>query len=459
MNLNNTYVAPLGADYTEQWRLSHDVFGGIYELNKNASEYLPKFSNESTSAYNARRKKAVFKPVYKNTITRGAGNLFINGITSNVNEENVDGKGTDLPTFMSEIAVEAFKYGVSYVVVDAPAAPENMTLAEQELLNIRPYFIKLNTRSVSKIHYGFRGSNVILTYFEYEYDLPDNDGKFLKAYSLTPFGVEWKVFKIVNGKEEVHQYGLLPLSTIPVIDIHSQPGDAPFINKPPLYDLARMNILQLNAYSDAAIAHHVHATPMLQIKGAEPKRNSNGSASDANVKVSPWTGLYFPAGTDNGASYVETSGTSLAQHREWLAKIEKDMDEMSLNFHLESPDATATANNIQAVENESNLVYTKKSLESGFKRAYQVARMFDPSIPEAEIEINASGVQSITDSEMADVKDLYEKGLIGDEQYVEIVARRLSFEIKYEKTETEETQVETEVKTEEVSEDTEETNS
>nr|WP_246847628.1 DUF4055 domain-containing protein [Vibrio crassostreae] len=227
----------------------------------------------------------------------------------------------------------------------------------------------------------------------------------------------------------------MDIPKIPIVPVYGSSSESKFINIPPYLDLAYYNILHFQATSDASIAHHVAATPMLFMRDSSTaQRDDKGRVIEEKVTISPWSVIKTSA-NDSEVSWVETNGAALTQHREWLKHIESDMDELSMNFNLESPDATATANNLHAAENQSGILFIKKELERAVREMTIFSDYFMGETTSNEFEINSVGIGSLSAEQMNDIEKLHDKNLISDEQYVDIINRTLPFELVYEKQE------------------------
>lgn len=437
MNLNQVYTVTISSDITEQWRRSDDVFEGTKRLRRNCDKYLPRLEGESQEAYETRLSKAVLKNKYRKTLTKAIGNLLKNGITTDANTENVDAKGGDLESFVSRMGLNAAKFGISYVLVDAPTFDgDEINLLEMEAIGFRPYYTLLNNLKLTEIKYYIVGSSYELSYFEYRVILPDLEGDIRKSYTLNDDVVVWRIEKMLEGdSRELIDIGVMDIPKIPIIPVYGSPSDSKFINIPPYLDLAYYNILHFQATSDASIAHHVAATPMLFMRDSSTaQRDDKGRVIEEKVTISPWSVIKTSA-NDSEVSWVETNGAALTQHREWLKHIESDMDELSMNFNLESPDATATANNLHAAENQSGILFIKKELERAVREMTEFSDYFMGETTSNEFEINSVGIGSLSPEQMNDIEKLHDKNLISDEQYVDIINRTLPFELVYEKQE------------------------
>lgn len=436
MKLNQIHRVDISSDVVEQWRISDDVVQGTHRLREMAHKYLPRLDGESDKAYNLRVDKAALKNIYKKTLTKAIGNMLKNGITTEVETENVDAKGGDLEGFISRVGFTAAKFGIAYVLIDAPNFEGELNLQQLEEMDFSPYFQIINNLKIKEIEYFIRGSSYILSYIEYQIILPDLEGDIRKSFKLSEDGVIWRIEKMLDGdSRESIEEGIIDSPRIPIVPVYGSESEYKFINTPPYLDLAYYNILHFQATSDASIAHHVAATPMLFMRdSASSQRDEKGNVVEREVNISPWS-VIDTTSPDSEVGWIETNGNSLTQHREWLKHIESDMDELSLNFNLESPDATATANNLHAAENQAGILFIKKELERAVREMYIFVDWFMGTNTPSEFEINSVGIGTLSPEQMQSIDTLHDKRLVSDKQYVDIINRTLPFDIEYEEPE------------------------
>uniref|UniRef100_UPI001B312109 hypothetical protein n=1 Tax=Vibrio crassostreae TaxID=246167 RepID=UPI001B312109 len=166
-----------------------------------------------------------------------------------------------------------------------------INLLEMEAIGFRPYYTLLNNLKLTEIKYFIVGSSYELSYFEYRVILPDLEGDIRKSYTLSGDVVVWRIEKMLEGDtRELIDIGVMDIAKIPIVPVYGSSSESKFINIPPYLDLAYYNILHFHATSDASIAHHVAATPMLFMRDSSTaQRDDKGRVIEEKVTISPWS--------------------------------------------------------------------------------------------------------------------------------------------------------------------------
>ena len=112
---------------------------------------------------------------------------------------NVNKKGEDITTFMTQVCDDMQIFGMSYVLVDAPAQPsENMTKAQQEEQGISPYWVLVKPTEVLDWAHDSFDNFIYLKRVEYQTRIGAGMGKQLvERYS------EWSQSEIKISEIDV----------------------------------------------------------------------------------------------------------------------------------------------------------------------------------------------------------------------------------------------------------------
>ena len=129
-----------------QWRKCRDAAQGERAIHAAGEMYLAKLAAETSSDYNARRKRTPFFNATWRTISGLRGMLFrkppIISAPAAIEKyfADIDMAGTGLDQFAAEIAEESLTVGRVGILVDYPAAPSGgATVAQIESMGLRPY--------------------------------------------------------------------------------------------------------------------------------------------------------------------------------------------------------------------------------------------------------------------------------------------------------------------------------
>ena len=138
------------------WQDARTVYGGTRALLANAATYLPKHPRERDGDYARRVKWAVLFNAYKRTIKATAGLIFArppklgDDVPPEIvrHMENVDGLGSALPVWLRTLTVDGLTTGTVGALIEYPVTGGEISLAEQERLNIRPYWVPVKAEDV-----------------------------------------------------------------------------------------------------------------------------------------------------------------------------------------------------------------------------------------------------------------------------------------------------------------------
>jgi hypothetical protein len=141
-------------DMASRWKQCRDACAGEWAVHRATTKYLPKFTNEEQSSYDLRLKMTPFFNASWRTVAGLKGMLFRKPpkitLPPALEEiaDNIDGKGSDLVSFLNEIAEESLIVGRVGVLVDYPEAAEGLTLADTAALNLRTIASIYKTESI-----------------------------------------------------------------------------------------------------------------------------------------------------------------------------------------------------------------------------------------------------------------------------------------------------------------------
>ena len=285
----------------ERWSVCREVIAGEDVVKAKGEKYLPMATHKchevQKARYNAYKMRTPFIPftymayqvqhamVFRRTPTVVCSDDFKNsGLL-----ENVDGKGNSLYQFCSNSFDDLLKTGHGGMLLDMPKAEPGMTKYDAEQQGIRPYLtyypteeiinrIFDNSTGISKLKLVvlrekvnvYRDEFTLLNRIRYRV-LAINDEGFYEQRIWTP---------VYNDKEEITD---ITVETVPVFINGKQITYIPFVllptdiaEKPPLYDLAMMNIHHYQVMADYYNGLHKVTMPTGYITGYTPKTDEDG---------------------------------------------------------------------------------------------------------------------------------------------------------------------------------------
>ncbi|MGA1768072.1 MAG: DUF4055 domain-containing protein, partial [Aquiluna sp.] len=250
------------------WILIEDLLSGTYGMRRKHRRYLPQEPRELDESYDNRLARSVCPPYYQRLERMLAGMLTrkpvrLNDVSDIVREQlfDVDLLGNDLNVWTYETARKMVRYGHVGVLVDAPAAGENG----------RPYWVSYTPREIL----GWRtelvdGAQQLsqLRLLE-KVIVPDGlygEKEVEQVRVLTPGGFELHRRDEKSGDFEVFDSGTTTLSQIPFSVAYSNRVNF-FESRPPMEDIAELNLKAYQVQSDLDNQLHICAVPMLAFFG------------------------------------------------------------------------------------------------------------------------------------------------------------------------------------------------
>ncbi len=303
------------------WILSEDLQSGTFGIRKKHRRYLPQEPRELDDQYDNRLARSVVPP-YLQRIEKMLGGMLVrkpvrlNDIGDVIREQlfDVDLQGNDLNVWTYETARLAIRYGHVGVLVDAPASGDKG----------RPYWVTYTPREIL----GWRT------------EIIDGMQKFTQLRLLekviAPDGnygekeVE-QVRVLTPGNYELHrkdekkaEYVLYEEGTTSLTEIPFSVAYANRVNfmesRPPMEDIAELNLKAYQIQSDLDNQLHISAVPMLAFFGFPQ--------SSEEVSAGPGEAIAFPA--EGKAEYIEPDGKSFNAQFERLDRLEKQINNLGL---------------------------------------------------------------------------------------------------------------------------------
>lgn len=313
------------------WILIEDLLKGTYGVRQKHRKYLPQEPSEQDVSYDARLARSTVAPFLQRMERLLAGMLVrkpvrLNDISDQVRENlfNVDMQGNDLNVWAFETAKIMLRYGHIGCLVDAGkdgGRPYWVTYSPREILGWRTE-LKDGEQKFSQLRLLENTVEPDGLYGEKEVE---------QVRLLTPGAYEIHR-KNDKGEFVLHDEGTTSLSEIPFSVAYSQRVNW-MESRPPLEDIAELNLKHYQIQSDLFNQLHISAVPMLAFFGFP--QNSE------EVTAGPGEAISFPP--DGKAEFIEIKGTSFNAQFESLRMVEKQINDLGMAAILGTKLAAETA--------------------------------------------------------------------------------------------------------------------
>jgi hypothetical protein len=337
----------------QHWILIEDLLQGTFGMRKKHRRYLPQEPREQDESYDNRLARSVCPPYYQRLERLLAGMLTRKPVrlvdtSDTITEQlfDVDLNGNDLNVWTYESARKMVRYGHVGTLVDAPAdggRPYWVTYTPRQLLGWRTEakegkqeLTMLRLQEVASVPDGLYGEKLVqqvrvLTPGEYEIHQKDDKGDF----------------RLVDE-------GRTSLSEIPFsIAYANRTGFME--SRPPLEDIAELNLKTYQIQSDLDNQLHISAVPMLAFYGFP--------SSAEEVSAGPGEAIAFPA--EGRAEYIEPGGTSFQYQFKRLEALALQINELGLSAVLgqKLTAETAEAKRINRSQGDSTMMVIAQNMQ------------------------------------------------------------------------------------------------
>ena len=335
------------------WILIEDLLQGTFGMRQKHRRYLPQEPREQDESYDNRLARSVCPPYYQRLERLLAGMLTRKPVrlvdtSDTITEQlfDVDLNGNDLNVWTYESARKMVRYGHVGTLVDAPAdggRPYWVTYTPRQILGWRTEakegkqeLTMLRLQEVASVPDGLYGETLVqqvrvLTPGEYEIHQKDEKGDF----------------RLVDE-------GRTSLSSIPFSIAYS--NRLGFMeSRPPLEDIAELNLKTYQIQSDLDNQLHISAVPMLAFYGFP--------SSAEEVSAGPGEAIAFPA--DGRAEYIEPGGTSFQYQFKRLEALALQINELGLSAVLgqKLTAETAEAKRINRSQGDSTMMVIAQNMQ------------------------------------------------------------------------------------------------
>ena len=402
---------------TPDWNVMAAVTNGSDYIKNLHDRYLPKEPREDDDAYNARVYRSVLSPYTLRLIENAAGMVLRRPITVDGDRywrdfsKNVDGLGSSINEYARRALVSSLTYGHSAILVDFPPNPGILTLRDEIALGRRPYFINIDAPQI----WGWRQESTLpsskLTQVRLHEWVCIPEGDFGEKR-------EEQIRVIYPGRYETWNTegiigtGTYSLDEIPLIPIYSN-RQGMLTSKPPLLDIASLNITHYQRQADLIHALHIAAMPILVLEGWDDQPEGTSVGVNYGLSTVPGNKVY----------YVGADASSFSAQQEEIAQLEQQMSTLGVTkllgqkFVAESADAKR----IDQAQANSVLSIISMELESALQQAYDVAAIYTGrTAPKIKLDRDFDFYR-LLGQDVAVIGDLNASGAITDKTFLEIL--------------------------------------
>jgi hypothetical protein len=436
------------------WQQVDALWAGTLGMRSAGTVYLPQEPEERHDDYVRRLNRTTLHNFYKNAIMSASARVFTRDphldqapIDLELFTTDVDNQGRNMAQFAKAAFEDAMNHGVSYILVDYSRLPEDYaSLADELAAGNRPYWISIPANNVLDARSEKFGGSERLAYFRYEEQVTELSSdlittqtfrqvrifrQFPAGYqfpdgSITPVDtpIYFAVYRQTQGSSWMLMDSgtLVGISAIPIVPIYTNRIGF-FVGKPPLQDLAELNIQHWQNSSDYHNILHVVTVPILFAKGLQGELDENGNRKQ--ITISPHQAV-ITANQDAEIKWIEHTGQAVGTAREQLLDLEAKMEKLGLTLTSPTPGGiTATEHAISASESNSVLKSIALNLQDALNMALSLTAEYMGVATVVRVIVNTDyAVDYTSDTTMQNVIDMFTAGIVDKETVIAEGKRR-----------------------------------
>ena len=434
-------------DMVKGWEIMKAVTNGTEYLRDNSEAFLPLEPREDYTAYLSRVNRAVFSPYTQRLIRAATGLIMRKPITligdsywTDVFAKDVDGCGSDLDEYARRVLICSLTYGQSHILVDYPAPTGALSLAEERAQNRRPYWIEIDPTNI----YGWRldrevnyGSLIQVRIAEKAVVPSGEFGEqvFDQVRVIEPgkFSIYRKVAPkkdLINlqdssyagnfdGPENEKDYelvdsGAFSLGEVPLVSVYSGKTDT-LTSKPPLLDIAYLNLAHFQRQADLIHSLHVASQPLLVLEGWDDQTKDTVISVNYAMATQPGNKVY----------YVEPASSAFEAQTNEVQELQLQMATLGIStlsqqkFVAESADARR----LDRVDTNSMLSMVSLELEQKLQKSFNLSAAY-LGIEPPEVSISRDfDIDRLIGQDITALTSLFDQKVIDREEFREILVQ------------------------------------
>lgn len=420
-------------EHYPEWELMEDVLDGETAVHEEGVKYLPKLTGQTVEEYAAYVMRAPFYNATARTVDGLVGMIFRKaptivaptGMQAIVDDMTLDNTGLD--ELAEQITRELVGIGRMGILVEYPKVQNNpITLAEYAQQNLRPYVTKYEAEQI--INWRMERINNVMQpvmvalkeeVCEYKNEFESEEIEQIRVLLLREGVYMQEVYRELQNKKGEKEWVVVetivpsmrgnPINAIPFICMNAR-GVGMHPEKPPMYDLATLNLSHYRTTADLEHGAHFTGLPTAVVSGYTKE-------SEADVfRIGSSTAWIFPDPAAN-AKYLEFTGQGL----DTLRNIKKDKEDnlAILGARMLAPEKkqseAADTVRMRHAGDGAILSAITNAVSQGLNKALEIIAMWEGTEP-ATIQLNEDYLDKpLNAQELQALVQAWQQGAISSE--------------------------------------------
>ncbi|MFZ9261033.1 MAG: DUF4055 domain-containing protein [Limnohabitans sp.] len=338
------------------WQPINICIGGTGAIRQYSESIIPREPKEDDDAYNRRIFHAVLPPFLQRLAAQAAGTILRKGIHLEGGDQefwdewskDVTGDGTPLNEFARRLLVDALLYGHTSMLVDYPAGDQPLSLADELKSRRMPYLTLVSAQAIRGWRTDGNRQQSRLTQVRYIEHVSEPDGRFGEVIHEQVRVLEegrWEVWRNEQPGWRKIDGGETSLDEVPLVAVYSNRMGT-LMSRPPLLEVANLNISYCQRFTDYHHSIHVGALPVLVLKGFDPDGNND-------LGLSTNTAILLPP--DGDAFLVEPTSNAYDSQLKCLQTLEEQITSLGISTLAKQnlTNAAAEAKRLDRIDTDS----------------------------------------------------------------------------------------------------------
>jgi hypothetical protein len=434
-------------DMVRGWEIMKAVTQGTEYLRANCEAFLPLEPREDYTAYQSRVDRSVFSPYTQRLIRAATGLILRKPITligdpywTDVFAKDVDGCKSDLDEYARRLIVCSLTYGQSHVLVDFPAPTGALSLAEEREQNRRPYWIEIDPMNIygwrldREVNYGNLvqvriAEKAVVPKGEFgetvfdqvrviepgRYRVYRKDESEKNLYNIEDATFAGNFSSPTDEKDfELVESGEYSLGEVPLVTVYSGKTDT-MTSKPPLLDIAYLNLAHYQRQADLIHSLHVASQPMLVLEGWDDQTKDMAVSVNYALATQPGNKVY----------YVEPASSAFEAQAAEIQELQQQMATLGIStlsqqkFVAESADARR----LDRVDTNSMLSMVSLELEQKLQKTFNLSANY-LGIEPPEVKISRDfDIDRLIGQDITALTSLFDQQVIDRDEFRQILVQ------------------------------------
>lgn len=419
-----------------KWDMITHLLGGTSTMRDAGRTYLPQHTHEDDGDYDVRLAVNTLTNYVELTLDSLVGKPFSERIKrkDDIPEkvaallDDIDLQGNDIDAFCRRWFRDSIAKSFSHVLIDFPKVQtdEQRTYADDLAENNRPYWCHIAPEQVIFAAADVINGIEVLTHVRIREQIVERQG--WEEVTVDQIRVlepgTWAIYRAMEDKRTKKiiwkqvDAGTTSLNFIPMVTFYSN-HQGLMLGKPPLEDLAYLNVRHWQSTSDQINVLTVARFPMLAVAGAT---DTQGDVMAIGPKQ-----LLGTRDANGKFYYVEHTGKAISAGKDDLEKLEQYMASYGAEFLRKKPGGseTATARALDSAEATSPLQdMTYRFMDAINMALWMTAQWLDED-EGGSVELTTDfGPDEISDVDMRTLNEARRNRDLGREQYLQELQRR-----------------------------------